>query len=76
MPPPRARRIRTLASSNNNSTTNRPIGAIDATNDSTPTGATIDSTITKLDPIKMDTEKTFKGGCKFLLNWFNSKIIT
>ena len=45
MPPPRARRIRTLASSNTNSTTNnRHIGAGDATNDSTPTGATTDST--------------------------------
>ena len=30
--------------------------------------------ITKLDATNMDTEKTFKGGCKFLLDWFNSKL--
>jgi len=41
----------------------------------TSQAATVEA-IKKLDPIEMDTGKTFKGGCKFLLDWFNSKIIT
>ena len=41
----------------------------------TSQAATVEA-IKKLDPIEMDTKKTFKGGCEFLLDWFNSKIIT
>ena len=41
----------------------------------TSQAATVEA-IKELDPIQMDTEKTFKGGCEFLLDWFNSKIIT
>ena len=41
----------------------------------TSQAATVEA-IKKLDPIEMDTKKTFKGGCEFLLDWFNSKILT
>ena len=39
----------------------------------TTQAATVEA-IKKLDLIEMETEKTFKCGCKFLLDWFNSKI--
>ena len=40
----------------------------------TSQAATVEA-IKKLDPIEMDTGKTFKGGCKFLLDWLNPVLL-